>query len=895
MTTAEQSLGIFTTDADLVLRSWDNWMARVTGISADAACGRKLTDLFPELESRGMIKRFNRVLAEGIVEVLAPAFHHYLIPCPPQTPSPHFGNMQQHVTIMPLRENGDIVGLIVTVEDVTARLDRERETGPAQSLPEEAARHAGKLTDALDDEDWRVRKMAVEGLARHGGPEAVRELLRSLRDEHRNLNVLNSALQVLALSDLDVTLSLVEFLDAEDTELRIYAALALGEQRDGRAVAALVGALDDPDSNVRFHTIESLGKLRAVEAVDRLAALAESRDFYLAFPALDALTRISDSRVAPRLVPLLEDDLLRLPAADALGQLGDEESVAPLASLLNKPDTPARLIARALVALYDRYERLYREGAYISDLAARSVTPSGAQNLLDALGDAAPDDLRSLAVVLSWLGGEAVERGLAQLLAQPTVRKEVIEALVRYGRRFTDLFIEHLDSEDFDMRQASVIALGRIGDARAVPALVRLLTEDERLTIAAAGALTRIGDRRAFEPLLGLLGHPDAAVRQAVISALNSVGHPDMAARACSLLADPDPRVRESAVRIAGYFGYTECIDSVLDCCRDDDEGVRRAAIEHLPYIEDSRVLPVLVGALGDATPKLRAAAARAFGHVDSEDALPHLLAALDDADPWVRYFAARSIGRHAGDEGLDVLGRVARADEVGFARVAALEAIGRIGGARAVAILVPLIEAEDRDLSRAALSALGATRHPDALPPLLAALRSPDVARREDAIRALRDHGGTGIASSLQWVAAADADAQVAQAAIDSLAGLATPEAIAALTELTADASRREACVAALAQLSKDRIDSIASGLKHAHAGVRCAIIDVLTRMKHPRASELLSVALDDGEASVRLAAATALGHLGSHFAEKKLSSLARTDLDMAVRRAAQKSLEKM
>jgi HEAT repeat protein len=100
---------------------------------------------------------------------------------------------------------------------------------------------------------------------------------------------------------------------------------------------------------------------------------------------------------------------------------------------------------------------------------------------------------------------------------------------------------------------------------------------------------------------------------------------------------------------------------------------------------------------------------------------------------------------------------------------------------------------------------------------------------------------------------------------------------------------------VAALAQLSEDRIDSIASGLKHAHSGVRCAIIDVLTRMKHPRASELLSVALDDGEASVRLAAATALGHLGSHFAEKKLSSLARTDLDMAVRRAAQKSLEKM
>jgi HEAT repeat protein len=322
---------------------------------------------------------------------------------------------------------------------------------------------------------------------------------------------------------------------------------------------------------------------------------------------------------------------------------------------------------------------------------------------------------------------------------------------------------------------------------------------------------------------------------------------------------------------------------------------VRRAAIEHLPFIEDSRVIPALVDSLADASPRLRGAAARAFGYVESGIALSHLLAALDDSDPWVRYFAARSIGRHARDEGLDLLGRVAQSDAAGFARVAAIEAIGQIGGPRAVAILTPLTAAEDRDLSRAALVALGATRHPDALPPLLAALRSPDISRREDAIRALSEHGGTGIADSLQWVAAADEEAQVAQAAIDSLAGLATPEAIAALTELTADAGRREACVAALAQLSRDRIDLIASGLDHANPVVRCAVIDALTRMKHPLASELLSVALDDGEAAVRLAGATALGHLGSRAAERKLSSLAATDPDVAVRCAAQKALEKL
>ena len=59
--------------------------------------------------------------------MLAPALHHYLFACAPTEPSTGFDRMQQHVTIGPLREDGRIVGLIVTVEDVTARIDRERQ------------------------------------------------------------------------------------------------------------------------------------------------------------------------------------------------------------------------------------------------------------------------------------------------------------------------------------------------------------------------------------------------------------------------------------------------------------------------------------------------------------------------------------------------------------------------------------------------------------------------------------------------------------------------------------------------------------------------------------------------------------------------------------------------
>ena len=175
----EQRIGVFTTDSNLVIRSWDEWLARVTGVSADEARGKKLADCFPEIAARDFLQRFERVLAEGVIEVLATAFHHYLIACAPLEPSNRFDKMQQRVTIAPLHESGAVVGTLVTIEDVTARLDRERDLDEqlastnetlrlqaTRALAEADARDAAeKLLGVLGDESWSVRRAAVDGLA----------------------------------------------------------------------------------------------------------------------------------------------------------------------------------------------------------------------------------------------------------------------------------------------------------------------------------------------------------------------------------------------------------------------------------------------------------------------------------------------------------------------------------------------------------------------------------------------------------------------------------------------------------------------------------------------------------------------------------------------------------
>ena len=719
MSSTQAEVGVFTTDANLVIQVWDTTLARLTGIDEQSASGHALTELLPDLEKRALLKRFQRSLDQGVVEVLAPAFHHYLIPCAPVTPAKHFDKMQQRVTIAPLRDGDSIAGLIVTVEDVTPRLEHERELAlhlaqgdettrlsAAETLSEAESLDVKPLLGALSDDSWRVRRAAVKGVSQRAAPEAIAALLSSVAENHQNPALLNSALQVLASSDVDTFSPLLELLRGTDPDLRMQAALALGEQRDVRAVNALIEALRDENANVRYHAIEALGKLEAVDAVDPLLEIAEAKDFFLSFVALDALAKIADQRIAPRVVPLLEDELLREPAINLLGQLGDETAVAPLTALLNTPAAPADLIADALAAISDRFEKQYGEGSYIADLTIDEISPTGVQNLLDSLETPGKQNLRSIALVLGWFKRPAVERALTRLMGRDELREEIVEALVRHGSGTAELLIGQLTAEDLEVRRSAVVALGRIGDSRATPALVEKLS-DPALAIEAANALARIGDPQAVDGLLKLVGNSDASVRQAAVSALNSVIPPSMSERIIPLLNDPDPNVRESAVKIAGYFGYPQSASELVKLARDPDEQVRCAAIEHLPYIDDEQVTGVLARAIKNETPKVRAAAARALGNMDSPEVVTQLVEGLADEDVWVRYFSARALGRRRADDSVGALQRVIEKEQFNHVRIAALDSLGQIGGPRIAGIAGALVEDDDPDVAHAARVAL--------------------------------------------------------------------------------------------------------------------------------------------------------------------------------------------
>jgi PAS domain S-box-containing protein len=118
--------GIVTTDGELNVVEWNRWMEEHTGKRASEVIGESLLDVFPELTARRLDRHYKWAL-EGQVRVLSQALHGYLIAMPVVSAEHGYAQMQQAVRISPLSNDGQIIGTLTIIEDVTERVAREAE------------------------------------------------------------------------------------------------------------------------------------------------------------------------------------------------------------------------------------------------------------------------------------------------------------------------------------------------------------------------------------------------------------------------------------------------------------------------------------------------------------------------------------------------------------------------------------------------------------------------------------------------------------------------------------------------------------------------------------------------------------------------------------------------
>ncbi len=292
----------------------------------------------------------------------------------------------------------------------------------------------------------------------------------------------------------------------------------------------------------------------------------------------------------------------------------------------------------------------------------------------------------------------AVVRRVSRLIetirnpASPDERERAVDGILAVGPRALPLVVAELEHRSRMTWPVMIYLLGALGDPRAIPILEKELTHQSgvpRQEILYALALAGKGE----EALVAAMRGGDALVKfDGQMTAVDYIAGL-MGREAIPILEREIPR-RAKKSRLAGFSALgtvcdTEAVPFLLAWSRQPLPSDRRGALQALARIGDPRARGPLVQALGDRDPTVRETAAEAVGYMRIRRAVPSLVRILRSSRPSPVKTRATWALALIGDE---------------EATTALVEALGR---------------ANDRERPLL-LQAIGRSRHPAAIPPLL-------------------------------------------------------------------------------------------------------------------------------------------------------------------------------
>lgn len=329
------------------------------------------------------------------------------------------------------------------------------------------------------------------------------------------------------------------------------------------AVPFLIDMLKDKEEDVRESVAIALGKIGDLSAVEPLiAALLKDKYEDVRKSAAWALGNIKEPRAIEPLITALKnnkrDEEVQMNAAWALGNIKDTRAVEPL------------IVALKLIAESSDEEKL------VGKNAAWALGKIGDPRAIEPLISAMKDEEKGLKgkVVRNILFGGILLGTIQSVKITGGIKERdmgeqwsVAWAIADIGKPAVEPLIAALNNKDSDeyIRKRAPLALGRIGDSRAVePLIAALKDENNEVRFSAAIALGDIKDPRAIEPLIAILK-----------------GEPLIA----TLKDDDDGDVRRSAAWALGKIGDLRAVEPLIAALKDEDVYVRKSAKEALGKI----------------------------------------------------------------------------------------------------------------------------------------------------------------------------------------------------------------------------------------------------------------------------------------------------------------------
>ena len=514
----------------------------------------------------------------------------------------------------------------------------------------------------------------------------------------------------------------------EDPNSAHIACLALRDNPSAHADHSLRAALPQAEGKTRIQIIHTLGDRRDPESVSPLALIARGSDHPAAAAAIAALGKVGDA-TAQRVLASLR--------AEA------DRSLSPAIAEASLRVAERRVVEANLAAAKGIYEGLLgmenpnavRRGALSALLALDS--DGGTRRILSLIkGLDSVLQPTAIAAVEGLVGAE-VSRSFGMELPnlEPHVQALLIEALAGRGDRESRSAIAgRVADENPTVRLAAINALGRIGGAPAVPALMsafaRATTADE--TAAAQSALVRLPrDSAVDQAILAQMESAPAQVKPALIVALGQ----RRARSAWPVLlveaGNPTAAIARAAWQTLARLATADDAPILLECMnnlpatagRDDAEtAIARALVQIDDPSSRSALLRAALESAGSV--ETRCSLLRLLPQAAEPAALAILESATRDANPLVADAAVRAVTRWPDADAWDLLWLTYHQSANDSHRSLALRALVRLAeeqNTRPVPVWIAryrmLLENASQDTDRKLiLGALSGMAHPDAL-----------------------------------------------------------------------------------------------------------------------------------------------------------------------------------